>query len=150
MSKPFKNENELRQFLLGKCELALIKAQDKVHKIIDIYIQRFYADYDPVKYERTYNLMHSLVKGKIDKGVNGYKATVYFDLSYLNSVYETGANPSGEDVMFDASHGGHGAKGLKVVYGGGEDLWRTPLEILDNEAIEILKQMLISEGIPIK
>ena len=144
----FKNEAQLKAFLLAKCKNALIKSQEKVYKIIDVYVQRFYADYDPVMYDRTYQLMRSLVKGDIRQNGESYVAEVYFDMSKLN--YITGRQPSGEDVMFEASHGGHGAKGLKVVYGGGEDLWWTPLEILDAQAIEILKNMLISEGIPIK
>ena len=143
----FKNKKQLEAFLLQKCKPALERSQNQVYKIIDLYLNRFYADYDPVMYERTYKLLHSLVKSDVVSTGNGYKAEVYFDLDYL---YTTGAQPSGEDVMFEASHGGHGAKGLKVVNGGGEDAWFTPLEILDAEAIEILKNMLISEGIPIK
>lgn len=143
----FKNEAQLKSFLLKKCQNALIKAQEKVYKILDLYMQRFYADYDPVLYERTYQLMKSLVKSDIKINGNEIKAEVYFDLGY---IYESGANPSGESVMSQAAYGGHGASGLKVVYGGGEDVWFTPLEILDAEAIGILKNMLISEGIPIK
>ena len=132
---------------MPKLKSAVTRAQEQVYKIIDLYLQRFYADYDPVVYERTRQFLHSLVKGGVEKVGNGYAAKVYFDLSY---VYSTGANPSGEDVMGAAAYGGHGAKGLKVVNGGGEDAWFTPLEILDAEAIDILKRMLISEGIPIK
>ena len=143
----FKNKKQLETFLLQKCKPALERSQNQVYKIIDLYLNRFYADYDPVLYERTYKLLHSLVKSDVVLTGNSYKAEVYFDLDYL---YTTGAQPSGEDVMFEASHGGHGAKGLKVVNGGGEDAWFTPLEIFDAEAIEILKNMLIAEGIPIK
>lgn len=142
-----KSEADLERILLPKMKNALIKAQDKVHKIIDMYVQRFYADYDPIMYDRVYKLMHSLVKGEIIKSGKGYKAEVYFNLDYL---YNTGAKPSGKDVMDVAAFGGHGAKGLRVVYGGSENIWYAPLEVLDNEAIEILKDMLISEGIPIR
>lgn len=143
----FKNEQQLKSFLLAKCQSALANAQEKVYKILDLYMQRFYADYDPVMYERTYQLMKSLVKSDIQMVGNEIKAEVYFDLGY---IYESGANPSGEDVMSQAAYGGHGATGLRVMYGGGEDVWFTPLEILDAEAINILKNMLIAEGIPIK
>lgn len=142
-----KNEAELKRLLMSDCCGALAKAQDEVYKIIDLYLQRFYADYDPVIYERTRQLLHSLVKSSIRKEGNELIAEVYFELNYK---YKTGARPSGEDVMFEASHGGHGAKGLKVVYGSGEDVWYTPLEILDAQAIDILVQMLISEGVPIR
>lgn len=144
----FKNEKQLRDFLLKKCQIALESAQEKVYKIIDLHIQKFYADYDPVMYDRTYQLMHSLVKGDISPTANGYKAEVYFDLGSIG--YNTGRQPSGEQVMGAAAYGGHGATGLKVVYGGGADIWYTPLEILDAKAIEILVQELRAAGIPIR
>lgn len=143
----FKNESQLKSFLLGKCRNAITNAQEKVYRIIDLYLQRYYADYDPVWYDRTYQLLHSLVKSDIRKEGSKVVATVYFDLDY---IYNTGRNPSGEQVMNAAAYGGHGAQGLKVVYGSGEDTWYTPLEILDAEAINILRDMLIAEGIPIK
>lgn len=144
----FKSEDELKAFILSKCQNALVKAQEKVYKIIDLYVQRFYADYDPVSYHRTYQLMKSLVKSEVYQSGNGYKARIYFDLGSIE--YLTGARPSGEQVMSQAAYGGHGASGLKVVYGSGEDMWNTPLGILDAEAINILRDMLIAEGIPIK
>lgn len=144
----FKNEAQLKNFLLQKCKSAIIKAQERVYKILDLYMQRFYDDYDPVMYERTYQLMHSLVKSDIAFTGNGYTAEIYFDMSKLN--YLTGRQPSGEQVVDAAAYGGHGATGLKIVYGGGEDIWFTPLEIINAEAVETLKNMLILEGIPIR
>lgn len=143
----FKNEKELKEFVLKKSRNALAKTQEKVYKILDLYLQRFYADYDPVWYDRTYKLLHSLVKSDVKQKGNSITAEVYFDLGY---IYETGSKPSGEQVMNVAAYGGHGAQGLSVMYGSGEDIWFTPLEILDAQAIEILKNMLIAEGIPIR
>lgn len=144
----FKNEDQLKSFLMSKCQAALKNAQEKVYKIIDLHIQRFYADYDPVMYDRTYQLMHSLVKSNIRPTGSGYEAEVYFDLGSIS--YVTGAKPSGGQVMDAAAYGGHGASGLKVVYGGGADIWQTPKDILDAEAINILVQELRVAGIPIK
>lgn len=143
----FKNEKELEAFILKKCHNALAKTQEKVYRILDLFMQRFYADYDPELYERTYQLLHSLVKSDIRRKGNELIAEVYFDLDYM---YKTGANPSGKQVMDAAAYGGHGAQDLLIVYGGGEDAWFTPKEIIDDEAIEILKNMLIAEGIPIR
>lgn len=144
----FKNEKQLKDFLLKKCKVALAATQEKVYKIVDMHVQRFYADYDPVMYERTYQLMHSLVKSNIHSNGNGYEAEVYFDLGSIG--YDTGAKPSGEQVMNVAAIGGHGADGLRVVYFQGADAWNTPLDILDLEAINILVQELRLAGIPIK
>lgn len=148
MGKAFKNENDLRSFLMQKCKIALTNAQEKVYKIVDLHVQRFYADYDPVMYERTYQLMRSLVKSNIHKTGSGYEAEVYFDLGSIG--YDTGRQPSGEQVVSAAAYGGHGATGLNIVYGGGADIWITPIDILDMEAINILVQELRAAGIPIK
>ena len=145
----FKNEKQLKEFLLAKCKNALIKSQEQVYQIIDRFVKEFYVDYSPEMYERTYQLYRSLVKSDITPTANGYEAYVYFDLDSLD--YVTGARPSGEQVMEAASYGGHGAEGLRVVSGNsGVSIWNDPKEIINAEAINILKRMLISEGIPIK
>jgi hypothetical protein len=144
----FKDKKQLERFLLKKCRLALLKAQDEVCKIIKQFLYQYYADYDPVMYERTYQLLSSLVESRIVSDGKGYRAEVYYNFDGLN--YETGSQPSGKQVMDAAAYGGHGATGLKIVYGSGKDIWYEPLEIIDAEAINILKKMLIAEGIPIK
>lgn len=144
----FKNEAQLKSFLLSKCQNALIKAQEQVYQIIDRFVKEFYAEFSPEMYERTYQLYRSLVKSDIVSTGNGYKAEVYFDLSSLD--YVTGSRPSGEQVMGAAEWGRHGAMGLAVADFKGTSIWHEPLEILNAEAINILKRMLISEGIPIR
>ena len=143
----FKNESQLKSFLLNKCKNALIKSQEQVYQIIDRFVKEFYAEFSPEMYERTYQLFRSLVKSEIIPTSNGYKAEVYFDYSSL--VYTTGSNPSGEQVMNAASYGGHGAEGLHII-AGGTGIWSEPKYMLDSNAIGILKKMLISEGVPIK
>ena len=152
----FKSEKELKDFLLKKCRSALIKSQEQVYQIIDRFVKEFYAEYSPEVYQRTYQLYRSLVKSDITPSGNGYKAQVYFDLSSLD--YVTGERPTGEQVMEAAKQGWHGAVGeipngdgreFKYIIGG-TSIWNDPKEILDAEAINILKKMLISEGVPIK
>lgn len=144
----FKNEAELKAFLLKKCKNALVKSQEQVYQIIDRFVKEFYAEFSPEMYERTYQLYRSLVKSDIVSTGNGYEAQVYFDLSSLD--YVTGSKPSGEQVMQAAEWGRHGAMGLAVADFKGTSIWHEPKAILDAEAINILKKMLISEGIPIK
>lgn len=143
----FKNEAQLKSFLLSKCQNALIKAQEQVYQIIDRFVKEFYAEFSPEMYERTYQLYRSLVKSDVVPTGNGYKAEVYFDVSSL--VYTSGSSPSGEQVMNAAAYGGHGAEGLHII-AGGTGIWDEPKQILNAEAINILKRMLISEGIPIR
>lgn len=144
----FKNEEQLKSFLLQKCKNALIKSQEQVYQIINRFVKEFYAEYNPEMYERTYQLFSSLVKSDIIQTGSGYEVQVYFDLSSLD--YVTGARPSGEQVMGAAEWGRHGAMGLAVADFKGTSIWHEPLEILNAQAINILKKMLISEGIPIR
>lgn len=144
----FKNEEQLKSFLLQKCKNALIKSQEQVYQIINRFVKEFYAEYNPEMYERTYQLFSSLVKSDIIQTGSGYEAQVYFDLSSLD--YVTGARPSGEQVMGAAEWGRHGAMGLAVADFKGTSIWHEPLEILNAQAINILKKMLISEGISIR
>ena len=144
----FKDEKQLEKFLLKKSRLALLKAQDKVYTIIKRFVYQFYNEYDPIVYERTYQLLQSLVQSRIVSDGKGYKVEIYFDLDSLN--YTTGSNPSGEQVMKAAEWGRHGAMGLAVADFKGTSIWHEPLEVLDAKAIKILVDMLKAEGIPIK
>lgn len=144
----FKNEAELKKFLMPKIENALVKSQEQVYQIIDRFIKEFYAEFSPEMYERTYQLYRSLVKSEIIPTGNGFEANVYVDIGSLD--YVTGARPSGEQVVDAANWGRHGAMGLAVADFKGTSIWSEPMQILSVEAINILKRMLISEGIPIK
>ena len=145
----FKNENDLKIYLLEQCREALKMAQDEIYHIINQFVKEFYRDYSPEMYERTFQLYNSLVKSDIVRIGNGYRAEVYFDYGTLE--YLTGAKPSGKQVMDAAAYGEHGAYGLHVEYGRiGTSIWTDPMRILSNEAIQILKKRLIEAGIPIR
>lgn len=162
----FKNQKELEKFMLSKCQSALTKAQEKVYRIIDKFLNDFYDDYDPSTYVdlegnerhkrhyyvRTYQLLHSLVKSEIVPSKNGYEAKVYFDSNYLNSIYSDGNHPSGLQVMEAAAQGLHGAIGEDFQYVEGRtgvSVWNDPIKQLNAEAIDILVDMLKAEGIPV-
>lgn len=152
----FKNEKQLKDFLLAKCKNALINTQEQVYRILERFMQEYYADYSPELYERTYQLYRSLIKYEITPIANGYKTEVGFDIDNLQ--YVTGAQPSGEQVMKAASMGYHGAVGvangvsLKFVTGDtGTILWNEQLRVgVQSDALKILKNMIIAEGVPIK
>ena len=102
-------------------------------------------------YERTYQLYQSLVKSEIVPFGNGYKARVYFDLDKLdyamktvNGVSTPNSGWSEEKTLSAAAHGSHGG------YTSGTAIYDEPIAVLDSEAYEILKRMLIDSGIPIK
>lgn len=143
----FKTTAELKKYLLSHSKNAVQKATEQVYQVINRFIKEFYTDFSPEIYDRTYQLYKSLVKTDVQFTGNGWEAIVYFDYSSL--VYTTGANPIGYQVTNAAAYGGHGAEGLRVI-NNGVGIWNEPISILSTEAYEILKRMLISEGIPIK
>jgi hypothetical protein len=82
---------------------------------------------------------------------NGYEAEVYFDIGSL--YYVTGNQPTGEEVMNAAKQGLHGAIGDNFLFKHGYtgiDIWNTPKKMIDAKAINMLRDMLIAEGIPLK
>lgn len=99
----FKNETQLKNFLMQKCRAAVAGTEQKVHNIIDKCLRQFYAQFSPDEYIRTKQLLHSLVKSKVEpNGKNGYKARVYFDVSLLN--YEQGMM----ELQHTSEHGRYG------------------------------------------
>lgn len=157
----FKNEKQLKDFLLQKCRVALTEAQEQIYQIIDGFIKDFYTDYSPEMYERTYQLYHSLVKTRISSVANGFETQIFFDLDglkYSKPSWQGGRSPSGEEVFEAAKKGLHGAVGdagggykFHYEYGNtGINVWEDPMQRLNAEAIEILKNRLIAAGIPIK
>lgn len=138
----FTNEAKLKKFLLVKCKNAVLEAEKKVYATIKRVLVGFYQEFSPVEYERTLQLLHSLVKTNVKSTKNGFEAEIYFDASTLD--YATGTW-SGETVLNVAMksrvpHGG---------YSGGTAVWTTSREILGN-IFELLEQELEAQGIPIK
>lgn len=166
----FKTQSELENYLLQKMKNAMIKTQERVYQIINRFVKEYYTEFTPEVYKRTYQLYRSLVMSEIVQEEKGYKCYVYFDLDkldyqmknftkikveggylnpYTHRVSPDGSfpNPKGsaEKTLTAAAHGTHG--GLKV---GSTAIWDDPMKIINAEAINTLKEMLISEGIPVK
>lgn len=155
----FKNEKQLRQHLLTKCQPAVREAQERIYHILNMFLSDFYKGYDPKVYHRTYQLFQSLVKS--DVKISGKKVTaeVYFDLSGIDySTNDDKQRPTGEQVMDAAKKGAHGAigrmdNGKNFYFVGGNasvNVWEAPMRTIDAEAINTLVEMLIREGIPVK
>jgi hypothetical protein len=152
----FKNEAQLKNFLLAKCKAAIVQAEEKVHRIIDDCLRQFYSEFSPDEYIRTQQLLHSLVRSGVKQIGNGFEAEVYFDVGALN--YQTGAiwtqHGSGyatwdaETVLRVAMTGDYG--GLPHGgYEGGTAIWTESMNRLGN-VFELLKRELIMQGVPIK
>ena len=147
----FKNTEDLKNYILMRSQGAIVKAQEQIYAIINRFLKEYYAEFSPSLYERTYQLFQSLVKTDIVSTGNGWIAEVYFDLDALDYSIKRlhGVNVpnkgwSEEKTLGAAMHGSHGG------YTSGTAVWDESLNVLNAEAINILKRMLISEGIPIK
>lgn len=136
----FNSEAELRNYILDRSRDAIVIAQEQVYQLIGRFLNQYYNEFSPSMYERTYQLLCSLVKSEVRSTGNGWEAEVYFDASALN--YTTGTW-SGEEVLESAAHGSHGG------YVSGTAVFDDPVEQLSSDYIEILKRSLIQAGIPV-
>lgn len=151
MAKTFKNEAELKSFLLAKCKNAIAQAQEKVYQVIDKCLDQYYGEFKPDEYIRTQKLLNSLVKSDIRVIGSRVEAEVYFDEKQL--VYQTGWIPTqhgigyatwgAEEVLDTAMNGSHGG------YIDGTAIWGTSHAIL-GDIYTLIKTELIAQGIPIK
>lgn len=153
----FKNEKQLKSFLLTKCKNAIVQTEEKVHRIIDNCLKQFYREFNPDEYIRTEQLLHSLVKSDVKSTGNGFEAEVYFDvdaLNYQNGAIELQSGGIGYanwdkdtilDVVMTGSYSGlpHGG------YEGGTAIWTESIERL-GDIWNLLEQELRAQGIPIK
>lgn len=154
----FKNESQLKGFLLAKCKAAVMSAEEKVHRTIDDCLKNFYSEFTPDEYIRTEQLLHSLVSSGIKSDGNGYKAEIYFDVGKLN--YKQGVVP----LQHTSEHGMYGWAtwtGQKVLdvamtselpHGGhasGTAVWTESIQRLGN-IIDLLERELKAQGIVVK
>ena len=152
----FKSTDELKLYLLSKMNPAISIVEEKIYQIIDKVLLQWYGEYEPVLYERTRQLLYSLVKSDVISTKNGYKSEVYFDASkldysfkYINGQKYMHQGASGEDVLQAAMHGGHGAVGWRIA-ATTTPVWDKSIGLISKDIYNMLKQALILEGIPVK
>ena len=151
----FNNTKELKSYIFKKSESAMIQAQSKVYQIVNTFVKEFYVGYSPAQYERTYQLYQSLIKSDVQISGNSVTATVYFDasrLDYYMKMINGKESPnhgwSAEIVLNVAMisgvpHGGYSPAG-------GNGIYLEAIAKLNQEAIKVLKDSLVSAGIPIR
>lgn len=158
MSIEFENKKQLEQFLLQKCQAAIIDAENKIYADIKSTLAQFYQEFTPEEYIRTNQLLHSLVKSSVKKVGKGYEAEVYFDVSLLN--YNQGMTL----LKHTPEHGMYGWAtwtGQKVLdvamtdglphgrYETGTPIWTVSKKKM-GDILKLLEQKLIAHGIPIR
>ena len=76
----FKNEAQLKKFLLRKCASAVNSTEKKVHKEFAGNLNKFYAEFTPEEYIRTGALLGSLERTGVINTGNGAEAKIFFNI----------------------------------------------------------------------
>ena len=150
----FKNEKDLEQFLLKKCQAAVAEAQNVIYAEIKSTLAHFYQEFTPEEYIRTNQLFHSLVKSNVKKTSKGYEAEVYFDASLMSYEHENVLRKSGwyGSARWDEETVLRVAMESEVPHGGyasGTPVWTVSKEKI-GDIWKLLEQKLRAQGIPIK
>ena len=149
----FKTTDELKNYILSRSELAVQETKEKVFKIIFNVVAQYYNEFQPEYYQRTLQLLFSLVDTDARKQGNGFVAEVYFDIGSIDyqEPKKHRKNPDDwsdeeiiDEIMTGGSHGGY------IAPNGNTKVWTESIGILNAELIQILKQELIKNGIPVR
>lgn len=147
----YKSIAEIKKDILRKAQKATQDTLDEVHRIFDDFLKQYYAEYNPVMYERTYQLLESLVKVDARPTSLGYVGEIYFNLSALdysmktiNGVTYNNKGWSEQKTLDAAAHGSHGG------YTSGVAIYDEPIKILDAKAIDMLVSRLRQLGVNVK
>jgi hypothetical protein len=136
----FKNEAQLKKFLISKCVKAVDNTERKVHEELAGNLNQFYTEFHPVEYERTGALFGALESTGTMQTGNGAMAEVYFN----TPSYNTGTW-SGDTVLKVAMESGvpHGG------YAGGTAVWTESMEKLGGKSgiNSLLRQELKKQGL---
>lgn len=151
MSVQIRNAAQLKKVILSRVNKALAETRLQMSAVIQKYIDIYYDEYDPKKYERTYKLMlDSILIADVVQQGNRVSVQVGVDDDYLRYRYEGGA--TGEDIFSWAS----GLEGDEHIHGytvgGRVHIWEDAMdEIGGREGIlNLLKDNLRKQGVPIK
>lgn len=148
---------QLKQLLMSRMKTTIQEMENQIHEIINQFLKQYYKEYEPAIYERTEQLLHSLVKSEIIQSSDGYACHVYFDLEKIDYSYKY---INGKKYKNDTSKVG-GTEGIvrlameSHTHGGviadkNTAIWTESMDVLNREKFNILKSCLIDNGIPIE
>lgn len=132
-----KNKSQLQNVLNQRINIAVKQTMEYFEMRLSDFLDRgYYQMYDPVRYERTDQLLKSVTANLI----NGNTAEIYLDLNY-NYEYV-----SAEYVANLAAQGYHGNKSIQT----DGRFWESFKEIYYEQLIPKLKENLRNQGLNIK
>ena len=132
-----KNRSQLQNAVNQRVSIAIKQTMEYFEMRLSDFLNRgYYQMYDPVRYERTDQLLKSVTANLI----NGNTAEIYLDLNY-NYEYV-----SAEYVANLAAQGYHGNKSIQT----DGRFWESFKEIYYEQLIPKLKENLRNQGLNIK
>ena len=152
----FKDEAQLKKFLMKKCKSAVENTEKKVHEELAGNLNQFYTEFTPKEYIRTDALLNSLESTGVKQVGNQHMSRVEAEVGFNVPKYEHGwmRLQSGEydysswtdeqvlDVTMQSSlpHGGYEA---------GTAIWTESMRSLGGKSgvKKLLKQELKKQGI---
>lgn len=149
----FNSVAELELYVVQRMHPAVRAVQERVHQIIQKYLEQFYGEYQPSVAIRTWQVFNSLVKTAVVRSGKGWEGEVYFDLgalshpsSYIGQDGRTVTKGWSEgailaSVMVGATHGGAT---------GGVPVWTNAMGEINPQWVSWFKQELIAAGIPVQ
>lgn len=96
------NMAELQQMLIKAMESATKSTAKKAKDIMDEEMSEFYTGTQPKMYERTYAMKDTPRVSDVTESKNSVSVTAYLDETH---VYDTGKNPTMNDVLHLANEG---------------------------------------------
>lgn len=164
----FTSISAMKGYILNAMQKAVAMAEDYVYDVLMDFLDIYYSEYSPDVYERTYQMLSSLVRSGVHSTGEGFIAEVWFDAGMLDytvksmTKWPTGGgymnpyngaissdgvfvNPhgSGYESLSSAMHGLHGGKVPGIA------IWDRSVEIFDATLIDKLVEYLVAAGVPI-
>lgn len=119
----FKNEKQLRDFLLKKCVKAVDNTEKKVYEEFAGNLNQFYTEFHPEVYDRTGALFNSLDHTGVIPTSSGAKAEIRFNTPNYNTGTWSGETVLNVAMESSVPHGG---------YAGGTAVWTESMNSLVN------------------
>ena len=86
----FKNEAELKRFLMKKCTEAVANTEKRVHEELSGNLNQFYAEFKPKEYIRTGALFNALESTGVIRTGNQHMSRVEAEVGFNVPQYEHG------------------------------------------------------------
>jgi hypothetical protein len=136
-----RNIADLEKVMMQQCKNICELMANEVYETLNYFLNQYYTEWTPVSYSRTYDLLHSAFKTKVEQVGNSYQAVVGIDYESLDNYKDATGY---EVVSWSNQKGIHG--GLDVSdQGANTAVWDDTIETaihsgqLLKDCIEYLK-----------